>query len=336
MLLIMINGCDHYRRNFLNFLPFLKICGPNLNPMQRHVTFLGVASSWGAAYRGPEQAPVALWVSDLATSMVRPHFTVDWHGILEPMDPAPAYDMKLDQAYSHIVEISYSTAREIGEILAAQPLTMPIVFGGDHSIAIGTWSGVITSLQAFGQFGLLWIDAHMDAHTPVTSVQGKWGGHFHGMPLAHLLGHGDKDLCEIGSKRAKLKGKHVALVGVRSFEPGEQQMLADMGATVFMMEDIKRDGLEAVMKKALDIVTAAPKGWGISLDLDAFDPVDMPGVGTPEPNGIFTSHFLQCWSALKIQTLPKAVEIVEYIPDKDPNFQGVSLIEKFLWLLLKK
>jgi arginase family enzyme len=67
-----------------------------------------------------------------------------------------------------------------------------------------------------------------------------------------------------------------------------------------------------------------------------FDPIDMPGVGTPEPNGIFTAQFLQCWSALTIPSLPKAIEIVEYIPEKDPNFQGVSLIEKFLWLLLKK
>lgn len=304
--------------------------------MQHHITFLGVATSWGAAYRGPEKAPLALWVSDLAASMVRPYFTVDWHGILEPMQEAPDRDMKLDEAYEHIVEVSYSTARELGEILAAQPLTMPVVLGGDHSIAIGTWSGVITSLQAMGQFGLLWIDAHMDSHTPVTSVQGKWGGHFHGMPLAHLLGHGDKDLCEIGSKRAKLKGKHVALVGIRSFEPGEEKMLHDMGATVFTMDDIARDGLNVVMKKALDIVSAAPKGWGISLDLDVFDPVDMPGVGTPEPNGLRVAEFLQSWSALKIPSLPKAVEIVEYIPDKDPDFQGVSLIEKFLWLLLKK
>lgn len=304
--------------------------------MQHHITFLGVATSWGAAYRGPEKAPLAFWVSDMATSMIRPHFTVDWHGILEPMQEAPENDLHLDVAYEHIVEVSYSTAREVGEILAAQPLTMPVIFGGDHSVAIGTWSGVITSLQAMGQFGLLWIDAHMDSHTPITSLQGKWGGHFHGMPLAHLLGHGDKDLCEIGSKRAKLKGKHVALVGIRSYEAGEEKLLNEMGATVFTMDDIERDGLNVVMKKALDIVTAAPKGWGISLDLDVFDPKDMPGVGTAEPNGIPTAQFLQCWSALKIPSLPKAVEIVEYIPDKDPNFQGISLVENFLWLLLKK
>ena len=106
--------------------------------------------------------------------------------------------------------VGRSTASDIPALVHVRycdDLTTPVVIGGDHSVAIGTWSGVISNYQAQGEFGLLWIDAHMDAHTPVTSVQGKWGGHFHGMPLAHLLGHGDKDLCEIGSKKAKLKGR---------------------------------------------------------------------------------------------------------------------------------
>src|SRR5690606_9492874 len=149
-----------------------------------------------------------------AEALNRPHVSVDWHGILEPFEPAPEGDIRMDKAYAPILDISNSVAREIAELMHAQPLTTPVVIGGDHSVAIGTWSGVIAHLEAHGEFGLLWIDAHMDAHTPITSVQGAWGGHFHGVPLAHLLGSGDKDLCEIGSKDAKLKGKHLVLVGV--------------------------------------------------------------------------------------------------------------------------
>lgn len=304
--------------------------------MRHHVTFLGVSTSWGAAYRGPEQAPVVLWAAGLADLLVRPHVTVDWHGILEPAGEAPERDMPLHEVYEPLLITSNAVAREMGEILAEQPLTMPIVLGGDHSVAFGTWSGVITSLEAQGQFGLLWIDAHMDAHTPITSGQGKWGGHFHGMPLAHLLGHGDKALCEIGSKKTKLKPKHVAMVGLRSYEPAEEALLRELGVTIFTMDDIAREGLPAVMKQALDIVSAAPKGWGISLDVDVFDPEDMPGVGTPEQNGIRTEEFLQCWSSLSLPSRPKALEIVEYIPAKDPDGKGIALIEKFLWLLMKK
>lgn len=304
--------------------------------MKQHITFLGVATSWGAAYRGPEQAPVMLWSAGLADALNRPHVSADWHGILEPFEPAPENDQRLDIVYPHILDISNTVAREISEILYAQPLTTPVVIGGDHSVAIGTWSGVIAQLEAQGNFGLLWIDAHMDAHTPVTSVQGKWGGHFHGMPLAHLLGHGDKDLCEIGSKKAKLKGKHVALVGVRSYEPGEEKLLREMGATIFTMEDIARDGLENVLEKAVSIVSAASKGWGLSFDVDVFDPEDMPAVGTPEPNGIRAKQMLEWLSAFKWPSRPRAIEIVEYIPSKDETGVGLQLIEKILWLLLKK
>lgn len=304
--------------------------------MKKHITFLGVASSWGAAYRGPEQAPVILWSAGLAEALNRPHAAVDWHGILEPFESAPEEDQRLDVVYPHILDVSNTVAREIAEILHAQPLTMPVVIGGDHSVAIGTWSGVIANLNAQGEFGLVWIDAHMDAHTPITSVQGKWGGHFHGMPLAHLLGHGDKDLCEIGSKKAKLKGKHLVLVGTRSYEPGEEKLLRDEGVTIFTMDDIKRDGLDAVMEKAIAIASSAPKGWGISLDVDAFDPEDMPAVGTPEPNGIRAKDFLHFLSSYKWRSRPRALEIVEYIPAKDQTGVGLQLIEKILWLLLKK
>lgn len=304
--------------------------------MKRHFTFLGAASSWGAAYRGPEHAPALLWAGGLADALENPQTVVDWHALIEPLTPAPNKDVKLDVVYPHLVDFTCAIAREVDDMFEAQPLTTPIIIGGDHSIAIGTWSGVTNALEAQGQFGLLWIDAHMDAHTPVTSVQGKWGGHFHGMPLAHLLGHGDKDLCEIGSKKAKLKGKHVALVGTRSFEPGEEAMLRECGATVFTMQDIQRDGLDAVMKQALDIVNAAPKGWGVSLDVDVFDPKDMPCVGTPEKGGIRVDDFIKMLSAAKFKSKPRAVEIVEYIPAKDKTGLGFQAIEKILWLLLRK
>lgn len=304
--------------------------------MRHHVTFIGAATSWGAAYRGPEQAPMILWASDLATGAMRPHVTVDWHGILEPAGDAPDRDMQLWEVYEPLLKTSHAIAREVSEVLAEQPLTMPVVVGGDHSVAFGTWSGVITALDACGQFGLLWIDAHADAHTPVTSSQGKWGGHFHGMPLAHLLGHGDKALCELGSKKTKLKGKHVAMIGLRSYEPAEEKLLLENDVTLFTMDDIAQMGLKEVLRQAFEVVGKAPKGFGISLDMDVFDPADMPGVGTPEENGIRVAEFLQAWSALKLPSRPKAIEIVEYIPAKDPDGKGIKAIEDFLWLLLKK
>jgi arginase len=304
--------------------------------MKLHMTFLGAATSWGAAQRGSEQAPMALWAGGLVEALSRPHVTVDWHAVIEPLNAAPDRDMKLDEAYPALYDMTCALAREVEDIMLSQPLTVPIIIGGDHSVAVGTWSGMTNATESQGQFGLLWIDAHMDAHTPITATQGKWGGHFHGMPLAHLLGHGDKDLCEIGSKKAKLKGKYVALVGVRSFEPGEAKLLEECGATVFTAAEITERGLDAVMKDALAIVSQAPKGWGVSFDLDALDPRDMRCVGTPEKNGIRAEEFLHTLSAVKLPSRPRAIEIVEYVPEKDADGAGMKMIEKILGLLLKK
>ena len=300
------------------------------------MTFIGAASSWGAAKRGPETAPMALWCSGVAENLQRPQCMVDWHGVIETEKPAPRKDVTLDQAYPQVLSFVSALSREVETVMEMQPLTTPVVVGGDHSVAMGTWSGVVTALEAYKKFGLLWIDAHMDAHTPVTSVQGKWGGHFHGMPLAHLLGHGDKSLCEIASKKQKLNPRYLVLVGVHSFEPGEEELLRRLGVTVFTMEDIERSGLDAVMKQALAIVAKAPKGWGVSLDLDAFDPVDIKCVGTPEAGGLRLQPFLEVFSGLKLPSFPRAVEIVEYVPAKDKTGSGLQAIEKFLWLLFRK
>ncbi len=281
-------------------------------------------------------APMVLWASGITEALQRPHLNVDWHCTLETAERSPDHDMRLDEAYEAVLHMSKGLAREVEEIFHAQPLTVPVVIGGDHSVAIGTWSGVTNALAAHKKMGLLWVDAHVDAHTPITSVQGGWGGHFHGMPLAHLLGHGDKDLCEIGSKKVKFDPRYVALVGTRSFEAGEAKLLKDMGVTVFTMNDIAQQGLQNIMQQALAIVGKAPMGWGLSLDVDVFDPIDMPCVGTPEPNGIRTQSFLQSLSALKLPSFPRAVEIVEYMPNKDPSGDGIKFIEKFLWLLFKK
>jgi arginase len=304
--------------------------------MRRHITFIGAASSWGAAYRGPEQAPMALWAGGLAESLQRPNCHVDWHGVIETESAPPKHDLKLYEAYDSVVQIVSGLAREVENVMAAQPLTTPVIIGGDHSVAMGTWSGVVNALNAHKKFGLLWVDAHMDSHTPITCSQGKWGGHLHGMPLAHLLGLGDKKLCEIGSKKTKLDPRYICLVGVRSFEPAEEELLKRLGITYFTSKDVQKQGIDAVMKQALEIVSKAPMGWGFSLDLDVFDPKDMPCVGTPEKNGVDLQSFLQNLSALKLPSFPKAIEIVEYMPGKDPEGLGIKAVEQFLWLLFKK
>lgn len=163
---------------------------------------------------------------------------------------------------------------------------VPVTIGGDHSIAAGSIAGAATALARRGQrLGVVWLDAHGDANTPASSASGN----VHGMPLAHLLGHGDAALAGIaallgGPSPAILAG-HVAIVGVRDLDEPERRHLREWGVTTFTMRAIDERGLRAVMQDALAIAGRGTGGVHVSMDLDWVDPVHAPGVGTPVAGG---------------------------------------------------
>lgn len=196
------------------------------------------------------------------------------------------------------------------------------VLGGDHSCAIGTWSGVAHAYRSQGDIGLIWIDAHMDSHTPESSMTKN----IHGMPLAHLLGYGHSALCEILDKKPKLKPRNVCLIGIRSYEEGELELLSNLGVKVFYMPEVEQRGIAAVLKEAHEWVASETCGYGMSIDLDAFDPTDAPGVGCPEPNGINAQEFLTALMHGSYQKRLLGVEIAEYNPLLDVNDKTAHLI----------
>ncbi len=196
---------------------------------------------------------------------------------------------------------------------------LPCVIGGDHSCAGGTWSGVARSLH--GRLGLVWIDAHMDSHTPRTSHTGR----LHGMPLAWLLGESDDPL--YGLSTGVVDPEHVALVGVRSYEPEEDARLAALGVRVFMMEEVQRRGVEAVLAEALGIATRGTQAFGVSIDLDVVTPEDAPGVGTPVASGVSGAALASALERIAGSEGLAAIELVEYCPrlDADGASAGVAL-----------
>jgi arginase len=189
----------------------------------------------------------------------------------------------------------------------------PLVVGGDHSCAIGTWSGVHRALANHGPVGLIWIDAHMDSHTFATTPSGQ----IHGMPLACLLGHGETALTRIGGAEAKLRPEQVCLIGVRSYEAGEAALLHRLGVRVYDMDEIRRRGLAEVFEEALAIVRQGTAGFGVSVDLDALDPGEEPGVGTPVAGGLRRAELADALSHLRGDPAFVAMEIVEYNPRRD-------------------
>ncbi|VDO74058.1 unnamed protein product [Heligmosomoides polygyrus] len=187
-----------------------------------------------------------------------------------------------------------------------------LVVGGDHSCAMGTWSGVASALRPHGDLGLIWVDAHMDAHTPSSTPSGN----IHGMPVAHLLGFGDKNLIRLGDRLPKILPHNMCMVGIRSYEDKEQELLDRLGVRIFYIDEVERRGIAEVMQEALYMVTRNTIGFGLSIDIDGFDVTDAPAVGTPADNGIVASEFLRAMLTLDLSKLV-ATEIVEFLPVLD-------------------
>jgi arginase len=276
---------------------------PEANATSRAIVVIGAASGAGAPDPSCSAGPVALRRSQAFHDSPLQH--VEWDGILRV--PRAQRDTPLHAVASLCARL----ADEVAGVLRAGHF--PLVVGGDHSCAIGTWSGVHRALIGAGPMGLIWIDAHMDSHTFATTPSGQ----IHGMPLACLLGHGEATLTGIDGAEAKLRPEHVCLIGVRSFEAGEAALLHRLGVRVYDMEEIRRRGLSAVFDEALAIVRQGTAGFGVSVDLDALDPAEEPGVGTPVPGGLRRAELADALSHLRGDRGFVAMEIVEYNPRRD-------------------
>lgn len=274
----------------------------------RNTVVVGVASGYGAAnpacQDGPEVLRALRFLSDLERS--RNRFRWD--------EPIRNRLLAAGDTLGAVEDIACQLAARARKYV--QEGSFPLVIGGDHSCAIGTWSGVKRALAAEARLGLIWIDAHMDSHTFGSSPSKL----IHGMPLACLLGVGDRRLTDIAATGAKLLPQDVCLVGVRSFESDEAELLAGLGVRIFFMDEIRQRGLHEVFGEALALVRRATVGYGISIDLDALDPVEEPGVGSPVPGGLLRADLIDALRLAHGDDRLLALEIVEYNPYLDEHF----------------
>ena len=236
----------------------------------------------GASRRGVDMGPSTLRVAGLQARLKQLGHQVEDIGNITVKQPEEQhYGVKNAKYLEEIAD----TCKGLAEITrkALDEDFLPLVLGGDHSIAAGTAGGVASHFHKQSKrIGLIWLDAHGDMNTPESSPSGN----VHGMPLASIMGYGPPELTELAGIKPMVEPRSVALVGARDLDPKERRLVRDLGVHVFTMRDIDERGMREVMSEALRFTTDDTAGVAVSLDMDFVDPSDAPGVGTPVRGGV--------------------------------------------------
>lgn len=245
------------------------------------LSIIGVPMDLGADRRGVDMGPSALRYANLNQRLKDLGYEVEDLGDLGVIipetqhygDPHAKYLKEIAAACLHLASLTLDCA-ELGRI--------PVVLGGDHSIAVGTVSGMSEAFRRRKKtLGLMWFDAHADMNTPEISPSGN----VHGMPMASILGYGPPELTHIFGFAPKIRPEHAVMIGIREVDKEERELVKRSGVRVFTMKEIDRRGIGNVMDEALSLVTNGTDGFSVTLDADFLDPYESPGVATPVRGG---------------------------------------------------
>ena len=289
-----------------------------------HIAVIGAPLDLGAGRRGVDMGPSAVRVANLDGRLRELGYQVEDLGNVPVVQRESQPEGPTDAKYlPQITETCTRLAEMTAEALRAGKF--PIILGGDHSIAIGTVSGVSRHLRDRGEkLGMIWIDAHTDMNTPESSPSGN----VHGMPLACCIGLGPEALTHIFGYAPKVSPANVALVGIRSVDEKERRHVQRSGVHAFTMRDIDERGLRPVMEEAIDYASSGTAGFHISLDMDVVDPREAPGVGTPVQGGITYREAHLAMEMLCDAAKMTSMEVVEVNPVIDEvNRTGILAVE---------
>lgn len=247
----------------------------------RGVSMLGFPMDLGAGRRGVDMGPSAVRYAGLAAEVAELDLDFEDLGDVEVPVPATMEQGPGAKYMKEIVTACENLAPRVESVLDAG--RFPVVVGGDHSMAMGTVTGVASHFRKKNEkIGMLWIDAHADFNTDKTSPTGN----IHGMPLSALMGYGAPELVDIGGFSPKVMPENTVLIGIRSVDDGERELVMASGIHYYEMMKIDARGMAAVVEEALAIALRGAAGVHVSLDMDGIDPASAPGVGTPVAGGI--------------------------------------------------
>jgi arginase len=249
--------------------------------MPEKIRIIGVPMDLGASRRGVDMGPSALRVAGLQSRLKQLGRQVEDVGnVAVPQAEEQPYGEKKARYLDEITQTCKGLAEMVLKTLDEDMI--PLVLGGDHSIAVGTVAGAAAHFNKTGKrIGVIWLDAHGDMNTPESSPSGN----VHGMPLASIMGYGPPELIDLAGIKPMVEARNVVLVGIRDLDSKERRFAKESGVHVFTMRDIDERGMREVMAEALRFAGDDTAGIAVSLDMDFVDPSDAPGVGTPVRGG---------------------------------------------------
>jgi arginase len=333
-------GGIHFQSPFLDEQnQFMSFESRDFPGKDKKVGIVGVPLGYGAGRTGSELGPTAIRRANIRGLRLAEHirelgYEVSDYGDVEITNPEyVARDGENPKYLDEMVASCGKMAEAINNILQADEF--PVILGGDHSIAMGTFSGISSFFrEQKKEIGLLWFDAHTDINTPETSPSGN----LHGMPLAVLLGRGHERLVNLGGCSQTLNPKYLAHVGARDVDMGERLLIREMGLReqCFTMSDIDKRGMRDCVEEALKIVSQAPDGFAVTFDVDCIDPRFAPGSGTLVRGGITYREAHLALEMIAERGGMRSFEIVEVNPTLDTANITVELAGELILSALGK
>jgi arginase len=287
----------------------------------KKIRVIGVPLDLGQSRRGVDMGPSAVRVAGLEARLEEIGHQVEDAGNIAVA--IPEQKKEGDPRAKYLKEIT-ATCTKLAELVlkTLEANKVPLVLGGDHSVAVGTVAGVAEFYRRQNQkVGLIWIDAHTDINTPESSPSGN----VHGMPLAAIMGLGPPELANFINFSPKIAPENCVLVGVRDIDAVEKENVRKAGIDVFTMRDIDERGMRTIMEEALRIAGRGTAGYHVSLDMDWIDPEDAPGVGTPVRGGATYREAHLAMEIIADHGRMVSLEIVEVNPVIDEHNQTADL-----------
>jgi len=271
--------------------------------MKRNITVIGVPMDLGQLKRGVDMGPQAIRYAGVIEKLQTLQYDVSDFGDIKVVDVASENSFVAENLnnLTAVKKVNEMLANTVDETIERGDF--PLVFCGDHSIAIGSLAGIA---KRYKNIGVIWFDAHGDMNTDKTSPSGN----IHGMSLAASVGHGHPSLVHLFEAKTKIQPENVVLIGVRELDRGEIELLRQLNVKVFTMHEVDTMGMKAVMDEALQYLQDRTDKIHVSFDLDVLDPSEAPGVGTPVIGGI---TYREAHVALELLAKTKGIISAEFV-----------------------